>query len=1360
MAELHQRHTAGREPASDKVPDLGGAYSGGALHLLPEAKSASRKDELKRQCSEAWSDVKSALPKGRRGWLEALLPCLSWVRGYNWRQWLIADFLAGIAATVMTVPENIANAGLAGAPSNFGLYASILPSFAYGIWGSCGQMAVGAVAITCLTLGDGIISLYGSLQHDPNNPEDPEVQAQINRTIIQVALLCGAILFGLGFLRLGFLTNLMSYSVVAGYLAGAALLIVASQIKYILGLETEHASTIQDIITQVVQNIDDFNWRDLVMGGCFTITLIVCKEIGIKWHKFWWLKAVGTLVCLIVGIGVMNIWKLYNPPEDPLIDPLGSVKKGFPPCTISWWGPITFGGQIMIPVVTTMMVMLIETICMGRKLAQEHGYTLDSNKELRAIGLCNFFAAAFSTIPTAGSISRAAIVNSANGKTRAIMISAVYRVLNPFELFYCWKLSLFDFALYLTTFFVVIFAGVYWGMLAGVLLAVIVHVYRTSNPPHAVIGRIPGTDSYRDTKLFPEAEEAEGVLMLRISSGIFFANAVPIRAWITREVAAAEERAALRGEALAFLVLDISATNFIDADTVQMLKVLIEDMAARDIRVVLVNQSVRVLRALASHATDEAPVAGLPQQHRMHFGSLKSSLHLESRQQRAGHAAADGTTAAPTGGSSRLTRALTIIPAWHSEGEVYRDPAAALKHCATMVHTLGLSKRHMDAPGGRRATSFAGALTTVYSGQEAAGELGGSKDSGRGSGSGDGDGSAEEKALRQALGVVEQARGAAQLSAAGAAAAQQQDIFLSRAAPALLIPREDASLSYVRGRTDRPILNQTIGALLERTALLHPDKEAVVSVQQGLRLSYRELLRQADEVARGLLQLGVQRRDRVGVWAPNCAEWVVLQYAAARVGAVLVNLNPSLKAAELSYALRRAGVSTLVLAPELRGTSFVDALGSIWHELPQLRHAVVLGPDAPEGWLDWHDLRWMGEGGRLAGELLQRQAWLRPGEPANIQFTSGTTGFPKAATLSHRNIVNNALHVGQGCKYTEADRVCIPVPLFHCFGSVMGSLAAIAHGATAVYPAECFDASATLAAVQQERCTSLYGVPTMFVAQLELPDFQRYDLSSLRTGIMAGSPCPVAVMRKVQSEMHMRDVTICYGMTETSPVSFQTCTEDSEERRVSTVGRIHPHLEARVVDPQTGRTLPRGQVGELCVRGYSVMLGYWGDHAATASAIDEGRWMHTGDLAIIDGQGYCSIVGRIKDMVIRGGENVYPREVEEFIHRHPAVAEVQVFGVPDAKWGEELCAWVRLREGAGGAFSAEELRLWCRGRIAGYKIPRYIKVVTSYPTTTSGKPQASALPACGSSSKFKMREAAILELGLQADVAAVVGQAA
>ncbi|KAI3430891.1 hypothetical protein D9Q98_009300 [Chlorella vulgaris] len=558
--------------------------------------------------------------------------------------------------------------------------------------------------------------------------------------------------------------------------------------------------------------------------------------------------------------------------------------------------------------------------------------------------------------------------------------------------------------------------------------------------------------------------------------------------------------------------------------------------------------------------------------------------------------------------------------------------------------------------------------------------------------------------------------------------------------PAVLLPRDDSStLSYVKGSTDAPLIHLTLGKLLERQASNFGSSAAVVSTRESTRLTYTELRRLADDVAQGLIALGVQRRDRVGVWAPNSAEWAVLQFAVAKAGAILVKLNPSMKAAELSYAVNKVGCSTLILAPELKGTSLVGIVESLRDQAPTLCTKVVLGSEAPPGMVSWHQLLAAGESGRQRDELRRRQLDVVPCEAASIQLTSGTTGFPKAAALSHHNILNNALFVGHTLGYTEADRVCLPVPLFHCFGSVMGALACAVHGATAVYPSDCFDAGATLTAVQQECCTSLYGVPAMFIAQLEHPEFHRYDLSSLRTGIMAGAPCPVALMQKVQSQMHLSDITICYGMTETSPVSFQTSTDDPVERRVSTVGRIHPHLEAKVVDPGTNRTLLRGQVGELCVRGYSVMLGYHGDPAATASSIDSEGWMHSGDLAVLDDRGYCSIVGRIKDMVIRGGENLFPREIEEFLHHHPAIADVQVFGVPDARLGEALCAWVRPREGH-RHLSGEELQTWCMGRLSHQKIPRYWKLVDSYPTTTSGKPQ-----------KYKMREAAVQELGLQAE---------
>jgi fatty-acyl-CoA synthase len=543
------------------------------------------------------------------------------------------------------------------------------------------------------------------------------------------------------------------------------------------------------------------------------------------------------------------------------------------------------------------------------------------------------------------------------------------------------------------------------------------------------------------------------------------------------------------------------------------------------------------------------------------------------------------------------------------------------------------------------------------------------------------------------------------------------------------------ALSYLHGASPVPLLGETIGENLDRTVARFPDHDAVVSVHQGIRLTYAQFLDAVEEVARGLLGLGVEPGERVGIWSPNNGEWVTLQYATAKVGAILVNINPAYRTSELAYALAQSGVSTLVLAPRFRTADYLDMLDQVAAQVPTLQRRVVLGPEAPPGAMRWDDLR--EAGGRVpVDRLREREALLQFDDPINIQYTSGTTGFPKGATLSHHNILNNGFFIGEGCRYSEADRVCIPVPLYHCFGMVLGNLACTTHGSAMVYPAEAFEPEATLAAVQGERCTSLYGVPTMFIAELEHPRFTEFDLSSLRTGIMAGSPCPVEVMKKVQADMHMAEVTICYGMTETSPVSFQTATDDPVDKRVATVGRIHPHVEAKVIDPDNGRIVPRGQPGELCTRGYLVMLGYWDNQEATAEAIDRAGWMHTGDLATLDTDGYANIVGRIKDMVIRGGENIYPREVEEFLYQHPAISDVQVVGVPDPRYGEELCAWVRLREGQ--AATGEELREWCRGKIATFKIPRYWKFVDGFPMTVTGKVQ-----------KFKMREASVAELGLE-----------
>jgi fatty-acyl-CoA synthase len=543
------------------------------------------------------------------------------------------------------------------------------------------------------------------------------------------------------------------------------------------------------------------------------------------------------------------------------------------------------------------------------------------------------------------------------------------------------------------------------------------------------------------------------------------------------------------------------------------------------------------------------------------------------------------------------------------------------------------------------------------------------------------------------------------------------------------------SSSYVHGASAVPLLGETIGQNLDRTAAAFPDRDALVSVHQDIHLTYAQFHQAVEQGARGLLALGVEAGDRIGIWSPNNAEWVLLQYATAKVGAILVNVNPAYRTSELAYALGQSGVSTLVLAPRFRQADYLAMLDQVAGELPALRRRVVLGPDTPPGALSWDDL--LGGGDQVTVDALRaREALLQFDDPINIQYTSGTTGFPKGATLSHHNILNNGFFIGEGCAYTEADRVCIPVPLYHCFGMVLGNLACTTHGATMVYPAEAFDPVATLSAVQAERCTSLYGVPTMFIAELEHPRFTEFDLTSLRTGIMAGSPCPVEVMKKVQSDMHMGEVTICYGMTETSPVSFQTGTDDPVDKRVATVGRIHPHVEVKIVNPADGRVVPHGQPGELCTRGYVVMLGYWENPEATAAAIDQAGWMHTGDLATLDDGGYANVVGRIKDMVIRGGENIYPREIEEFLYQHPAIADVQVIGVPDARYGEELCAWVRCKEGQRA--TGDELREWCRGKIAGYKIPRYWRFVDAFPITVTGKIQ-----------KFKMRETSIAELGLE-----------
>jgi fatty-acyl-CoA synthase len=540
--------------------------------------------------------------------------------------------------------------------------------------------------------------------------------------------------------------------------------------------------------------------------------------------------------------------------------------------------------------------------------------------------------------------------------------------------------------------------------------------------------------------------------------------------------------------------------------------------------------------------------------------------------------------------------------------------------------------------------------------------------------------------------------------------------------------------SYARGATSAAMLDETIGANLDRAVARFGDREAVISCAQGRRYCYAELGAAVDELARALMAAGLASGDRIGIWSPNCVEWTLVQYATAKLGAILVNVNPAYRTSELQYALRQSGCRMLVAAPAFKTSDYRAMIAEVRPSLPALERVIFL--DSP----DWDELV-AGAGEVPAEALSARSAALAPDDAINIQYTSGTTGYPKGATLTHRNILNNGYFVGEGCRYTEEDRICIPVPFYHCFGMVMGNLGATTHGAAMVIPAPAFEPEATLRACAQERCTSLYGVPTMFIAQLDHPRFADYDLSSLRTGIMAGSPCPVEVMKRVMDLMHMSEVGICYGMTETSPVSIQTASDDPLEKRVGSVGRVHPHVEVKIVDPEGGATVARGGPGELCTRGYSVMAGYWDDPDRTAEAIDADGWMHTGDLATMDDEGYVNIVGRSKDMVIRGGENVYPREVEEFLYSHPLIADVQVVGVPDARYGEELMAWIILR--AGASIDVEAVREFCQGRIAHYKIPRYVKTVDAFPMTVTGKVQ-----------KFKMREQAIEELGLS-DSAAV-----
>ncbi len=534
--------------------------------------------------------------------------------------------------------------------------------------------------------------------------------------------------------------------------------------------------------------------------------------------------------------------------------------------------------------------------------------------------------------------------------------------------------------------------------------------------------------------------------------------------------------------------------------------------------------------------------------------------------------------------------------------------------------------------------------------------------------------------------------------------------------------------SYSSATSAQPLLGETIGQNLARTVAGFPDRAAVVDAATGKSYSYAQFGKITDSLALALLADGVKIGDRVGIWSPNCAEWMITQYATAKIGAILVNINPAYRTHELDFVLRQAGISVLVSAREFKSSNYAQMITQVRDRCTALRRIVYIGGDFDA----------LVEQGDKADRSLLAKIELGADQPINIQYTSGTTGFPKGATLSHHNILNNGYFVGEGCGYTEQDVICAPVPLYHCFGMVMGNLASTTHGACIVYPSPGFDPAATLAAVQDYRCTSLYGVPTMFIAELALPNLADYDLTSLRTGVMAGSPCPVEVMKKVISEFGMTEVTICYGMTETSPVSTQTALDDSIDERTSTVGRTHPHLESKVIDPATGLTLPRGEPGELCTRGYSVMLGYWDQPDKTAEVIDAARWMHTGDIAVMNAAGYLNITGRIKDLVIRGGENVYPREVEEFLYTHPDIIDAQVIGVPDERYGEELMAWIRMREGA-TPLTDTDIREFCTGSLAHFKIPRYVHIVEEFPMTVTGKVR-----------KVQMREEAVGLLGLQA----------
>jgi len=552
--------------------------------------------------------------------------------------------------------------------------------------------------------------------------------------------------------------------------------------------------------------------------------------------------------------------------------------------------------------------------------------------------------------------------------------------------------------------------------------------------------------------------------------------------------------------------------------------------------------------------------------------------------------------------------------------------------------------------------------------------------------------------------------------------------------------------SFVSGTSDRPLLYSTIGEALDQTAVEYPDGEALRVCHQDVRWSYSELLDKVEEVAAGLVALGLEPGDRVGIWSPNNAEWLVTQFATAKAGLILVNINPSYRLAELEYSLAHVGCKALVLADSFKTSDYIGMIQELCPELassspgdlhserlPDLRLLIHLGTSGIPGMYRFDTISSMADTSSRS-ELTARQAALDPDDPINIQFTSGTTGFPKGATLSHFNILNNGYFVAEAMQFSEKDRLCIPVPLYHCFGMVMGVLGCVTHGATMVFPDEGFDPGSVLRSIAEEACTALYGVPTMFVAELEHPDFGATDFSSLRTGVMAGAPCPIEIMRRVMAEMNMSQITICYGMTETSPVSFQSAVDDPVEMRVSTVGRIHPHVQVKIIDTE-GSVIPRGESGELCTRGYSVMRGYWGEEERTREVVDDTGWMRTGDLATLDKEGYCTIVGRVTDMIIRGGENIYPREIEEFLHRHEKIQDVAVFGVPDPKYGEQVAAWVQLKEGE--TASAEEIQGFCEGQIAKFKIPRYVSLVDGLPMTVTGKVQ-----------KFIMRKTMARELGL------------